>query len=162
MTRRGFLTAATACGVAVIAFSTVHAEPTTAPIRFNPKDFAHRLLTGDKTALPEALGIPPRARNQVAEHCYIKIVKDKYPLTPEAKHNFQEFITAPQTPWDTMDHVCRRLARRREANAQQWLLGHKRLRERILTALQFNEDRKNSPNWWPKTGLPRRGVKVNA
>lgn len=165
MSRRTFLktTGAVVAGVVIVPLIAHEAyaqapEPEVPP--FDPDALAERILKGDRTAIKEAKGVPPRAINQVGERLYIKIVIQRYPLTLEGKLCFQEFMCLKNLPWSTMDHICRRMCKRRDVDAQKWLLGHAGLRERVLEALggDEREDRHSpiSKHWWPESCMPRR------
>jgi hypothetical protein len=71
----------------------------------------------------------------ICERLYSRIVQPDCEASDTRIANFQKFLTMKEIPDDTCDSLCRRLARRRESNAQKWLLGNKELRKRILDNL---------------------------
>lgn len=133
--------------------------------KFDPDEYANRILKGDRTTLAEAPGIPPRAMNQVGELLFLKITTG-VPCTDAGKSTFQDFISLRCVPWHMCDSVTRRISKSRKGELQGWLLGHMKLRARILAAMdderETNHHIRPHGNMyrWPNR-MPKRTVPFN-
>lgn len=168
--RRNFLKTI-GIGVASVGAISILGLPVAAveaPKKFNPDEFTDRILKGDRTILEEAKGIPPRMMNRVGELLYVKIAIKQYPYSEESKTNFLDFLTLRCVPWDMCDSVTRRIAHRRQhVNLQKWMLGHAKVRARILAGMDEKDPRQidyhlpggNKHRW--SSRMPKRGVPFN-
>lgn len=170
ITRREFLKSTGAVVAGIVAAPLIAQaketppQPAETPQKakpFDPDAFAERILQGDRTTLDEAPGIPPRAIAQVGERIFVKIFKKNYQQTPEGIKTFQDFITLPCVPWNMCDSICRRICKRREVSAQKWLLGHEKLRARILNVLGNTELAQYPSQYWWRNRMPKRGIPFN-
>jgi hypothetical protein len=99
------------------------------------------ILSGTKRSFEHVKNLMGRAEsridvlNIICERLYAHIVNPNTKQDDTKIKNFQTWITMECIPEDTRDSLCRRIAKRRENNAQKWLLGDKRLRELILNNL---------------------------
>lgn len=128
------------------ANSLLDEETTTAFLVFAAKDNEltiepEQILSGEKKASEHVKNLMGRSEprvdilNIICERLYALIVQPTCKQTEERIKNFQNFIVMECIPEDTRDSLCRRIARRRETNAQKWLLGNKDLRKLILENL---------------------------
>lgn len=119
------------------------------------KEFAKSVFVGSPFVFENAPKIPTKVLNIICEYLFLEITKNKLQQTPARIANFQRFLVAECVPSHTVESVVRRIARRRECNMQEWLLGSKELRERVLSYLPM--DRRNCESrFWKQCGSTKR------